>query len=101
MTPTPPTTSPWRYETADHMGRYVRIEIAFNVSTRAIVNPGLTGTRDAGCLYTRVIIGRTGIETTKEFGIPEGSFSVSRTQLAGQALTTLDDILGLNFTLGF
>lgn len=101
MTPTPVRTSPWQYEAADYLGRKVHVDIAFNTSTLAIINPGLTGTRDAGCLYATVIIGMPNSGNEKTFAIPEGSFSVSRAQLAAQGFSTIDDVVNANFTLGF
>jgi hypothetical protein len=99
MTPTPVRSSPWQYDTADNAGRRVHVDIFYNTTTLAIINPGLTGTRDAGCLYATVQIGRD--PDIKTFPIPEGSFSVTRTQLANQGFATIDDVQAANFTLGF
>lgn len=96
-----PVTSPWHWEAADYLGRKVAIDVAFNTSTRAIVNPGLTGTRAVGCLYSTIIIGIPGSGAEKTFAIPEGSFSVGRAQLSNNGFSTIDDILNANFTLGF
>ena len=99
MTPTPPAaTSPWQWRFADYQGKVVTVNVYFNTSTRAIIAPGLDGNREVGCVYSNVQIGRdAGIKT---FPIPEGGFSVTRTQLANQGFNTIDDILNSNFTLG-
>lgn len=99
MTPTPVRTSPWQYEAADYAGRKVRVNVFFNTNTLAIINPGLTGTRDTGCVYANVQIGRdTGIKT---FAIPEGNFTVTPNQLSNQGFNTIDDVVNSNFTLSF
>lgn len=91
--------SPWQYETADYLNRRVAISITFNETTLAITNPGMTGTRDAGCLYDRVLIGEPGAGM-KVFLIPEGAFSVGRAQLANQGFSTIDQVAHAGFTLG-
>ena len=92
-------TSPWHYETADYQGLKVKVDIAFNTSTMAIVNPGLSGTRDVGCLYDRVVIGRPdGVQ--KVFLIPEGAFNVGRAILSNQGYSTIDQVTAGGFTVG-
>lgn len=93
-------TSPWQYNTADYLSRRVEVSVTFNTSTLAITNPGLTGTRDPGCLYDRVLIGRAADGTQKVFPIPEGAFTVGRAQLANQGFSTIDQLAGAGFTLG-
>lgn len=95
-----PPTSPYHWEDADYLGRKVSIDIFFNNSTFAIINPGLTGTRDVGCLYSQVIFGQPGSGTEKTFAIPEGNFSVGRAQLANQGFSNINDVINTNFTLG-
>lgn len=92
-------TSPWQYSTADYQGRRIEVSVTFNEQTLAITNPGLTGVRDAGCLYDRVVIGRPdGVQ--KVFLIPEGAFGVGRAQLANQGYSTIVQLSEANFTLG-
>lgn len=103
-----PLTSPWVWETHDESDRWVRVQVAFNETTHAIVAPGLTGTRDVGCVYTRIIIGPIDPETGepdtanggRAFAIPEGSFAVSRTALANNGYASIDDVTNTQFTLG-
>lgn len=92
--------SPWTYSTSDYQGKRVTVQITFNNTTLAIVNPGLTGVRDAGCLYDRVLIGRPSDGTLKVFLIPEGSFNVGRVQLSNQGFNTIVQVTESNFTLG-
>lgn len=91
--------SPWTYRAADYQGRVVTVSIPFNTTTLAIANPGLTGTRDVGCLYDRVIIGRPN-GSYKVFPIPTGAFSVTRTQLSNQGFDTIQQVVDAEFTLG-
>ena len=96
-----PMLSPWHYEDGDYLGRMVAVDVFFDDVTHAIIAPGLTGTRDAGCLYATVIIGTPGSGTEKVFPIPEGPFAVSRQQLSNQGFDTIESIISGNFTLGF
>jgi hypothetical protein len=96
-----PMPSPWHWDAGDYLGRTVAVDVFFNTSTRAIINPGLTGTRDVGCLYQSIIIGKPLSGTEKTFPIPEGAFSVGRPQLANNGFATIDDVINANFTLGF
>lgn len=94
-----PWVSPFRYEAEDHLGRRVTVQITFNTGTLAVTNPGLSGNRETGCLYDRVLIGRPD-GTMKVFPIPEGAFTVNRQQLNGQGFSTIQVIADANFTLG-
>lgn len=89
--------SPWEYSTADNEGRYVRAACTFDPTTLAIIAPGLSGFRDAGCLYDRVLIGHE--PDVKVFLIPEGEFNVGPAGLASQGFSTIDQVAG-GFTLG-
>jgi hypothetical protein len=92
--------SPWTYSTSDANGKRVTVQVPFNNSTLAIVNPGLSGTRDPGCLYDRVLIGRVADGNQKVWLIPEGDFSVGRAQLANQGFSTIVQLAESGFTLG-
>jgi hypothetical protein len=92
-------TSPFQTSFADYLGRTVTISITFDNTTLAITNPGLTGNRDVGCLYDRVLIGRPD-GTLKVFLIPEGAFSLGRAQLANQGFNLITDVVNANITLG-
>lgn len=96
----------WHWEDTDYAGRTVKFDVSFNTTTKAITNPGLTGTRDAGCVYTRILIGPLNPDTGEPIDpagsvpIPEGAFSVSRAQLSQRGYVTIDDISNTQFTLG-
>lgn len=92
-------TSPWQMTVSDYQDRRIAVQIVFNTSTLAIVNPGLSGTRDVGCLYDRVLIGRPD-GTMKVFLIPEGNFGVNRQQLANQGFSTIQQVVDANITFG-
>jgi len=92
-------TSPFQMSFADYQGRVVTISVPFNESTLAIVNPGLSGNRDVGCVYNQVMVGRPD-GTMKTFAIPEGAFSVGRAQLANQGFSTIDVLAEANVTVG-
>lgn len=98
MTPTPPpAVSPWQWRFADYAGRVVTMNVYFNTTTRAIINPGMDGNREAGCIFGTVQLGYE--PDLKTFPIPEGNFSVGRAQLSNQGFNTIDDVLNTNVTL--
>lgn len=96
-------TSPWHYDSGpDENGRRVVADVHFDPATitrdpasgyptggGAIVNPGLSGTRDPGCAFTHVRYGADGRITA----IPDGAFSVSRQTLRNQGYDTLFDVI--------
>ncbi len=92
-------TSPWHYETADYQGNRVVVDITFNVITLALTAPGLSGTRDVGCVYDRVVIHPSSPDQTV-FLIPEGSFNVTKNRLNQVGFNLITDILNGGFTLG-
>lgn len=92
--------SPWRYEASDYQGRRVSVQIAHdNVTPFAIVAPGLTGKREVGCIYDRVVIG-SGRGNKRVFLIPEGDFSVTRQQMSQRGFDNITDVTDSGFTLG-
>ena len=94
MTPTPPArVSPAEYRYVDSSARVVSILVHFNLSTLAIINPGLQGNKQAGCVFTNVQIGReTDPGGIKIFPLPDGAFGVNRTQLANAGFSFITDI---------
>jgi len=93
-------TSPLHYETADYQGKRVVVDITFNTTTLALTAPGLTGTRDVGCVYDRVVVHPSDVANEKVFLIPEGSFSVTKNRLNQVGFNLITDILDGGFTLG-
>lgn len=98
-----PMTSPWIWEAADYQGNKIRISIAFDVNTHAIVS-GSTVFRDAACVYTKVYVGLgadgTPNSTTRVFTVPAGTTSISQNALNSKGLNTIEDVLALNITAG-
>src|SRR5690348_2968065 len=93
-----PPTSPWVWEANDYLGRIIRISVAFNNSTFAIVN-GSTVFRDPACLYTKVYVG-TGNDGTVEssthvFTVPAGTTTLNRTAFTNNGLNTINDVIAL------
>jgi hypothetical protein len=92
--------SPWQMSFADYQGKKVTISVTFNTSTLAIVNPGLTGNREVGCVYDRVVVGRIEDGTRRVWLIPEGAFSVAPGPLGARGFDLITDITESGFTLG-
>lgn len=97
-----PQPSPWVWQAEDFQDRVIRITVTFNVTTRAIT--GIVGHRDAGCLYTKILIGTSGGSadaTDKAITVPVGDTTLTPGQLAALAskgLSTIDDVLALQIT---
>lgn len=98
-------TSPWVWEAKDYLERVIRITVTFNEGTRAIT--GVTGFRDSGCLYTKILIGTSadGVpdDTDKVVNVPTGTTSLTQgqiNQLAARGLATIENILALQITAG-
>lgn len=102
--PTPPTT-PWTQHFEDTPGRAIDISVAFDNTTRIL--SGITVSRDANCVFTKILIG-TGADgvpddTDKVVSVPAGSHSLTPAQLtnlANHGLTTIEDITALQITAG-
>lgn len=93
--------SPWTARRIDYLGRAVTVSVTHNNTTPfAITNPGLTGFREAGCLFDRVVIGRVSNGTRRVVMIPEGAFDLTRQQLINAGFTNITDIVNNGFTVG-
>lgn len=95
----PPQVSPWHWEAGDYLGRKIQWDVYFDPSTRAVINPGLQGSRDVGCLYSTIIIGDP-TDPTRAIAVQEGSFQLQPNRLSQNGLDTIDQILALNITAG-
>lgn len=89
----------------DYLGRQISITVTFNETTRAIT--GITAHRDAGCLFTKVLVGVGGDgapdSTDKAVTVPTGDTTLSAGQLAALAskgLATAEDFDALQITAG-
>lgn len=88
------------YEAADEEGRKISITLRFDNTTRLMI--GADVARDAGCLYTRILIG-TGPDgwaesTPHKFAVPIGTSIVSALQLLANGLRTFEDVNSLQVT---
>lgn len=98
-----PMPSPWVWDTLDNDGDRLELTIAFDEATRVIT--GITTYRDAGCTYTRILIGlgADGTPDTTEtaWDVPAGTTVLSQgqlAQLAGEGLRTIEDVLATQVT---
>lgn len=82
----------------DRNGLHVWIEVNFNLSTLAIVNPGITVHRDPGCLLDILVLGLDEVRGRTEFPIPEGDTGIGRGQLNGAGFSTVQDITDAGIT---
>lgn len=94
----PPTapTSPWMFydSGSDYLGRKIVATVTFNGSNTLT---GATVVRDAGCVYTKVIIGALNADgspgpSAKVINVPAGTTNFNQGQLNGVGLVTVDDI---------
>lgn len=98
-----PPTSPWMFYDSggDYLGRHITATVTFDGANTLT---GATITRDAGCVYTKVIIG-----TLNPDGSPTGtaktinmtnqtSRTFNKNQLNAAGLETVSDILGFQIT---
>ena len=86
------------YYSVDRNGLPVWIDVNFNLSTLAIVNPGVNVHRDPGCLLDILVVGLDEIRGRTEFPIPEGDTQISRGQLNGAGFSTVQDLSDAGFT---
>jgi hypothetical protein len=91
-------SSPWAFYDSggDYLGRSITGVVTFGADQ---VLTGATVTRDAGCQYTKIIVGDPAapLRTINVAGL-EGSRSFTKAQLNAVGLTVLTDIYGLQIT---
>lgn len=97
-----PLTSPQVWADGDYLGRKITISMFFNENTHAMT--GVTVVRDPGCLYRTIYcgVGEDGSPdtTTRQFSVPFGETNVSKGQLSSNGIDTIEDMLGVSFTVG-
>lgn len=93
-------TSPIVYSGVDEEDRRASVSFTFNTSTLAFVEPGLTGTRDVGCIWDRMIFSTNNLEIQRVVLIPEGEFSAPVDWINGLGFTTMKQITDAGFVLG-
>jgi hypothetical protein len=95
-----PLLSPYVWDSgADSQGRHITITIPFNNSTRAILN-GIVVHRDAGCTYTRIVIGVPSDPSSRRTAsVPNGDTTFTANQFRNATgFTTIDQVLDLQIT---
>lgn len=96
--------SPWVSRFADYQDKAITLSVTFNNSTRSITGGSIT--RDAGCQFTKVLIGVGGDgvpdHTDKAFDVSslEGTQSVGKAPFTARGLNTVEDIQALQITAG-
>jgi hypothetical protein len=101
----PPTTSPYVVTFADYLGRVIRITVSFDTGTGNILD--IVVFRDAGCLFTKILIGTGGDGTpdssTRSVTVPAGTTDLTQAQvdvLKGKGLATITQFVGFQITAG-
>lgn len=90
--------SPWGFQDCDFLSNKINIDVFFDTNNFSLIDPGITGHRDAECVYTRIIIGPTdGTGVTIE--IPAGDFSFSAQEMNNKGIFLIYDIIDSQFTL--
>lgn len=99
----PPPVSPWIWKDGDYLGRTLTITITYNNNTRALRSG--TVVREPGCLLRVLLwgLGEDGIpdNTTRKFIIPEGTTTITASQMSSIGLNTAEDLDAGQFTVGF
>jgi hypothetical protein len=99
-----PLTSPWQFYDSggDYQDKHIAGVVTFDASQ---VLTGGTVTRDAGCVYTKIIIGALNQDGTpsgaaKVINVANlnGSRSFSKAQLNAVGLVNVTDIMGYQIT---
>ncbi len=97
------TPNPWEFGGTDSENREVLVSLPWDSISRALGDA--TTTRDDGCLYRTFLVGvgpdGTPDSTPTQFGIPEGLSQIPQATLAAAGLTTIDNIISQQVTLGF
>lgn len=105
-----PVSSPYVNDSGiDANGRHITVTWAFNNATRNLQS--CTVHRDAGCLYTKILVGigadGTPDSTTHSFNVgnvnnpPDPDKVFNAAQMSAVGLDTIEDVLGLQITFGF
>jgi len=91
-------TSPWLfYDGADYLDRHITGTVTFNASN---VLTGATVTRQAGCLWTKILIGNDPTNPDRTINVSNlvGTRTFTQAQLNAVNLFNLGDINGLQIT---
>ena len=89
--------SPWICADSDYLGNKIKLSFFFDDNSN-FKSPGMTGTRDPGCVYTKATIGDTqGDGIILNFS--DGDFNLSVEELSSMGLNSIYDITDSQFTL--
>lgn len=96
--------SPWVSRFADYKDKAITLTVTFNNTTRSITGGSIT--RDAGCQFTKVLIGLgedgSPDSTDTAFNVAglEGTQSVGKAPFTARGFSTVEDIQALQITAG-
>lgn len=94
--------SPWVSRFADYLDRAITVTVNFNNATRAITGAVLV--RDAGCLFTKLLIGVPAVgapdDTDFKVNVPVGTTNVGANVFTSRGFTTIEQLQALNITAG-
>lgn len=94
-----PYPSPWQWAANDGTGRFIRISIPFDNTTKALLDGGVIH-RDVGCRWTKIVWGVPSDPNAKRSpSVPEGDTTFTAAQVQSfSGFTTVDDILAVQVT---
>ena|SRR5688572_16130261 len=94
--------SPWVSRFDDYLGRAIVITVNFNNANRSITGGSVT--RDVGCLWSKILIGRgaDGVpdHSSRVFNVPVGTNAIPRSVFNSMQLDVIEDIRALQITAG-
>lgn len=101
----PPTVSPYVVTFGDYLGRVIRITVSFDTGTGDLTD--IVVFRDAGCLFTKILIG-TGPDGTPDsspraVNVPAGTTDFTPAQLQvlkNRGLNTITEFYSYQITAG-
>jgi len=101
--PDPPLPqSPYTWEDADYVGNKIQIVVAFDNSTRVIIDG--TTYRDADCMFKKILVGLGGDgrpdSSGHVFTCPQGSHNVPGAVFAAQGFDTIEQFMAMQITAG-
>jgi hypothetical protein len=95
--------SPWITRFDDYLRRAITVTVSFNDATRVIT--GATVVRDAGCLWTKLLIGLPAgggrpDDTDFKVTVPVGTTNVGPAVFAARGFSTIEQLRTVQMTAG-
>ena len=94
--------SPYVVRFDDYLHRAIVVTVNFNNATRSIINA--TVVRDAGCLWTKLLVGvgadNTPDSTTRKVTVPEGTTNLTKAQFTAFGVDTIEQFQAYQITCG-